>query len=156
MLSKALKDLSQIKSKHDEIVTIYENILGYLSSDKCDIKELDHQKLEDLSCFLLKGLNLFTDLSDHIIHLQPRKVKAEEDISDDVCDFSFDADESLSEEQFDFKSVEKVKDESEVTEVVKTTSREDLISTEKKDENFKIISVKGNVYNLHYTLNIHI
>ena len=76
MLSKALKDLSQIKSKHDEIVTIYENILGYLSSDKCDIKELDHQKLEDLSCFLLKGLNLFTDLSDHIVCLQKQSLSS--------------------------------------------------------------------------------
>ena len=128
----------------------------YLSSDKCDIKDLDHQKLEDLSCFLLKGLNLFTDLRDHIINLQPRKVKAEEDISDDVCDFSFGGDECLSEEQINFLSVQEARDESEDTEVVKTTSREDLISTEKKDENFKIISVKGNVYNLHYTLNIHI
>ena len=70
ILTKTAEDIEDMKRKHDEIIKSFENILGYLSTDRCEIKELDHQKLEELSFFLVKGVNLFSDLSDHIEYLQ--------------------------------------------------------------------------------------
>jgi len=70
VLSKVLNDIDRMKKQHDEVLISYESILEYLSSEMLTIRDLDHKKLEDLSCYLIKGVNLFTDLSDHILHLQ--------------------------------------------------------------------------------------
>ena len=83
-----------MKRKHDEIVTSFENILEYLSTDRCEIKDLDHQKLEELSCVLVKGVSLFIDLSDHIVNLNNNKIKIE-----DYNEKSFSTDQLLQEEK---------------------------------------------------------